>query len=1434
MAGNNYDWNRDTESVIKKYFDQPKILVQHQLESYNNTVETVIPSIINHQNPIQIPGQWNPTTKRFERMYEIRFKDVYMCRPLIRDDHETIKPLYPQEARLRNLTYSAPIFVDLEQRLLNICDPENPAVIDEGIEKKVPLCNFPVMLQSNYCHLADAEPKDLPELGENLYDIGGYFVINGSEKVIIPQERPAENKVLCFQRKGELDIVEVKSTIDQRFNPVNNISIALNRPKDEADRLMTVNMKSVTQPINLFVIFRALGIETDYQILQMILGFTDQNQTEPNLPPDIQDPNQTIETQEEDLNLLLPTAYETFKTGKTEYQITNQMQALRYIASQMKINQDYVKQQINRTGTNMTYEQAQEAQENYMIKYVREILARDFLPHVGRDFYEKAVFLAYMTRRLLDSVLGRRPYDDRDHYANKRLDLAGILLIKIFRENFTKLVRDIKNCISVNLNSKEITTPGASSEARNTEMKGVEQSIRKIVQNCKIESSLKYALATGDWSTGRSSTSKPSSTSVGIAQVLSRLSLPGTISYLRRLQSPLEKEGGKLVAPRRLHGSQIGRICPNETPEGQQVGVVKNLALTAKITLDHSSLSVFYILQKLHLISLKKLDFSILAYTVKVFVNGRWLGNARDTAHANQIFKNLKYYKRTRNPDLGVSWNFEFQEIHVRSDGGRYLRPLYLVKFDEQAIKDFEPDKYQTLRPNKLLIAEHWAEVKDFSWKQLLLLGAQSQGEAIIEYLDVDEEENALVAPMPDIMNRQFKDDNFTFLRYTHCEIHPALWLGVVSSVIPFSDHNQSPRNCYQCLWKETEVMMADQTLKKIKDIRVGDQVRTLDPETRQIGTAVVINQYVKTTTKRILKITFVDESELICTEDHPVLSVIGIKKTAWIKAKDLIEANHLCQEFAKLGQYCNVVYVQPGENIARGGLLIKSIEDHPNVEIADITLDREPHSFITGAGLVVHNSSMGKQAIGLYATSFNQRMDTSGTNVLCYPQRPLVNSRAAEYFGLDKAPHGEQLMVAIACFTGYNQEDSTMMNRSAIERGRFNSLHFKTNVVKINKRKASTSEVEKFGPLPSMEETKDLKGNHRDKTHQAYRYLDPATGIVRVGTKFDDLKPDEEVVIVTKYVTNKPSAGQTNAHFKYKDISMTIRPEPDSIIDKVIGPNSSIKNKDADGNEFVKVREVSLRKPEIGDKAASRSAQKGTIGMLYRQEEMPFTGNGLVPDLIMNPHAIPSRMTIAQVLECLIGKVAVQKGIAVDSTAFTNPTPETYDIDDPMKYYTEVLKDFDLHPQGEEVMYNPITGEQFEATIFFGPTYYQRLKHMVRDKLHARETGPVKTTTRQPSDGRARDGGFRLGEMERDVLISHSTALFMTERLLHSSDLFRVFVGNESETVIVGNPDKGIYRYDQQDLNPDEVTEVHLPYSMQLFRSELTAMGIDIRLLTE
>lgn len=316
-----------------------------------------------------------------------------------------------------------------------------------------------------------------------------------------------------------------------------------------------------------------------------------------------------------------------------------------------------------------------------------------------------------------------------------------------------------------------------------------------------------------------------------------------------------------------------------------------------------------------------------------------------------------------------------------------------------------------------------------------------------------------------------------------------------------------------------------------------------------------------------------------------------------------------------------------------------------------------------------------------------------------------------------------------------------------------------------------------------------------------------------------------------------------------YRDISTVGRPVSGSVIDKVIPSREFPKNIDAEGNKFAKVREACYRQPELGDKFASRSAQKGTTGMKYRQEDMPFTARGLTPNIIMNPHAIPSRMTIAQVLETVIAKAAVKTGRYVDCTAFADLDPTVdysrrdYSVDfddlpeyqsdtDPMAYYKQILQKFGFNEHGEEVMYNPQTGEQFKSTIFIGPTYYQRLKHMVQDKIHARATGPVKTTTRQPSDGRSRDGGFRLGEMERDCLISHGVSQLLKERLMDSADLFRVFVSKKEQNIVLANPEKGIYKYGQEDLNPEDVCEVQLPYAMNLFRSELTAMGIDVRLI--
>jgi DNA-directed RNA polymerase II subunit RPB2 len=341
------------------------------------------------------------------------------------------------------------------------------------------------------------------------------------------------------------------------------------------------------------------------------------------------------------------------------------------------------------------------------------------------------------------------------------------------------------------------------------------------------------------------------------------------------------------------------------------------------------------------------------------------------------------------------------------------------------------------------------------------------------------------------------------------------------------------------------------------------------------------------------------------------------------------------------------------------------------------------------------------------------------------------------------------------------------------------------------------------------------------------------------------------KVIPIKKTAEDMVSATAT-AEKAYRDQSTLLRYNESGVIDRVFN------SRNGDGYRFIKVRVRSLRIPVIGDKFSSRHGQKGTVGMVYRQEDMPFSRDGVVPDIIINPHAIPSRMTIGQLIECLTGKVCCDRAVRGDGTPFTS-----LGIEDISR---TLLEDCGLHPQGNEILYNGITGKQIKADIFMGPTYYQRLKHMVDDKIHSRSTGPLVMLTRQPAEGRARDGGLRIGEMERDCLISHGSSKFLKERMMDLSDNYRMHVSTASGLVAAVNREKCISNTfggdgdggngcsggggsgsggggsgssggggDSVDAAATgDASEVRVPYAFKLLLQELQAMGIAPRLITE
>ena len=729
--------------------------------------------------------------------------------------------------------------------------------------------------------------------------------------------------------------------------------------------------------------------------------------------------------------------------------------------------------------------------------------------------------------------------------------------------------------------------------------------IYKIVKSSTIENGLKRALSTGDFGIKHLNSNK-----VGVAQVLSRLTYMSTLSHLRRINTPLDKSG-KLIEPRKLHGTSWGFLCPAETPEGQSVGVVKNLSYLTIISGYSDSNPIYdYVLPKI-----KLLGTCDLYDKVKVFVNGRWLGITEDPISLYHDLKDKKY-KGIINIYTSITFNYKQKEICIINDCGRLLRPLYKVS------------------NNKLLITHKIIESienKETQWDNLLV--NLKIDDSVIEYIDPEEQLYSMIATQPSMIDKMFN--------YTHSEIHPSTIFGVLASCIPFPEHNQSPRNTYQC--------------------------------------------------------------------------------------------------------------------------------------------------------------AMGKQAIGVYVSNFNKRFDKTAY-VLNYTMRPLVETRLMNMIQLNKLPSGNQVIVAIMTHGGYNQEDSILFNKGSINRGLFHATIYHTE--KDEDKKVNGEEELRM--KPNKLTTKNMKFGNYDKINK--------NGVMDKNTLVED-----KDIIISKVVVIRENKNKNEQLIKYEDQSRCYRTDEETYIDDTsIGRNG-------DGYNCCKVRLRTMRVPNIGDKFSSRHGQKGTIGNIINEEDMPFTKEGLRPDLIINPHAIPSRMTIAQLKETLLGKILLELGLFGDGTSFG-------DLD--MNTIRKELQKNNYESNGNELLYDGKTGEQIETNIFIGPVYYQRLKHMVNDKQHSRCIGPMVNLTRQPAEGRSRDGGLRFGEMERDCMISHGASRFTKERIYDVSDKYSINVCKKCGLIAVYNDEKHIHLCNVCD-NKTEFSYVELPFSCKLLFQELISMNVVPRIMT-
>jgi DNA-directed RNA polymerase II subunit RPB2 len=400
----------------------------------------------------------------------------------------------------------------------------------------------------------------------------------------------------------------------------------------------------------------------------------------------------------------------------------------------------------------------------------------------------------------------------------------------------------------------------------------------------------------------------------------------------------------------------------------------------------------------------------------------------------------------------------------------------------------------------------------------------------------------------------------------------------------------------------------------------------------------------------------------------------------------------------------------------------------------------------------------------------------------------------------LNNIPSGGMVIVAIMTYSGYNQEDSIIFNQGAIDRGLFHATIYHTE--KDEDKKIHGDEEIRCKPDPAK--TKGMRFGNYGKLS--------SRGVVA-----EDSLLENKDIILGKVVPIKQNRNDHMKVIKYRDQSKAFRTREECYIDK------NYVNRNGDGYTFAKVRIRIPRKPSIGDKFSSRHGQKGTIGIVLPETDMPFSEDGLRPDIIINPHAIPSRMTIGQLKETLLGNVLLQLGLFGDGTSFN---------DLPIKDICKLMTQNGFQAEGNRILINGMTGSQIETSVFVGPVFYQRLKHMVNDKQHARGHGPMVVLTRQPAEGRAREGGLRFGEMERDCMVSHGAARFTKGRMYDASDKFVVHTCNKCGLIVVFNDKKGIHHCRTCD-NRVDFSKVEIPYACKLLTQELISMNIAPRLIT-
>lgn len=1362
--------------VLDTYFrENPYALTKHHLDSYNQFVSKKLVQTIVSMNPVEIIKMDKKTSNaRVKHTVSVRIggddpaTGITISKPKIIDPYTgKEKMLLPNEARMLNYTYATDVHanITITYTYLN----EEPVV---QVLEHVKIATIPVMVRSILCNLEEGDV----ESGECMYDRGGYFIVDGKEKVIVAQERNATN-YLFVNKSNDPEkytyeaFIRCTSEENSVFPKTLYFKIFGDFNKRKRVNAITMQIPHIDMELPIFMVFRLLGVISDKAILHLIVG-------------------ESLDAQMCDF------LHASVREGSVCY---TQVETAKIIAQHTKYKS---------------------------VDNVYYVLANNLFPNLtNATLKEKAVYLGYLVNKLVKVALGIQPESDRDNYMYKRIDISGFLLADIFKDYYNKFRVDFWNIMDKNY---ELRQWGLIDDS-------IAGKYDQSLFNPSIITSGLYKSLKGSWGLEGHQ---------GIVQDLARISYQGFISHLRRVSSPVD-ESIKIRRPHQLLASHFGYVCPSESPDGGSIGLIKNLSLMCHISFDvpshliHEALTPF----KLQ----KGTDLKLDPKATMIFINHNWYANASidDTP---TIVEYLRLLRRNAaiNIFTSISWNILTKEIHILTENGRCTRPLLIVQKNKKvSIPPTHTWKELIMGTGKIaklqdLYSPYFkdpfaiyglTDIKD-------VIKELRKHAAVVEFIDVEESNNCMVA-----MRKEDMEVEGNLTTYTHCELHASTMFSAYTLTVPFLNHNAPTRIVFSgAQGKQAIGVYATNfpnridTMSYVLHYPQKPLVKTIYTDyTNASGMpngenlivaictytgynqedSIIVNRaaidrgmfnltYYKCITTAEEKPNSIGEKVIFKSPVEVLDSeTMKVKGTFYNKLDD--------QGFPITGSF-----ISQGDAVVGKFFLSKegTIQDDTEYTYKNKTIfaDKTISGYVDK--VVVFRNKDNVREVKIRMRKY--RRPELGDKMCLTPDHDVLTEKGWKSIkDIDKddlvaARNQQGYMVwerPVETYC-YECEDEPLLDVNSLhvelrvtlnhkmfckleghnDFGLYEARHTFGSIVTYSKSAKSLENREQF-----RSQLQQIIGNRNVFCTKQWSVAEHVQTLALQSEWAADIFVAKDSFVVMIHRTPNITVGAEAARF----ISYT------GYVYCIEVPSH--------------VFYVRRNGKAVWTGNSSRHGQKGVAGMILPPEDMPFSKDGLVPDIIINPHAFPSRLTIGHLMEAIVAKVCAVKGFEYNAMPY-----EKHDIESLTKYLT----DAGMNPSGDELLMNGYTGEQIPTAIFMTPTYYYRLKHMVADKINYRTTGRIVGLTKQPTKGRSNEGGLRIGEMETNAIISHGLSGFLKESFIERSDKYNFYVDGETGDIAAHPTAKP----KTQTFTP----RIMSPYAFKLLIQELRTMALSPTLILE